>query len=220
MKLPAIVFNAALRFYSRCEMKRYLTLFAILSLSNVASALTVIETQSLWSGASFNNVSNGPVTVQLGQTFTVPLVGDSVFDQGYLNFNSTLGRNFTMNLGAVSGNTVTSILATQSETLLGNGTWENIQFNPADVPLVPGGTYAIWASMPLSPTNVMIQSFNSSVYAGGVYFTSLATMPGNVQTFAQNDASFRVELIAPEPASLSSLAGGLLCAARRRRQSR
>jgi hypothetical protein len=122
------------------------------------------------------------------------------------------------NLGAVSGNTVTSILATQNSSLLGTGDWERIEFNPANVGLTPGSVYAVWVDMPLNPTTVQIKSFNSDVYASGRYFTGSSPIPGNFGFFNE-DSAFRVELVpVPEPASMAAFGLGAIGLAVRRRR--
>jgi hypothetical protein len=158
----------------------------------------------------------GPSSVTIGQSFTCPLVGDNIFDKAFLTFRSTQGRNFTFHLGTMVGNTITSVLASENETLAGTGAWERIEFNPTDVTLTPGSLYAIWVYMPLSPITVDEQAFNTSVYSGGMLFTSGDAMPGTVQTFSQNDLAFRVELV-PEPTTMLLLGlGGLGVVARRK----
>ena len=196
-----------------------LALVALATCSSLGHA-TVIETESLWSGALFGNTSTGPTSVTIGQSFTCPLVGDNVFDKAYLSFRSTQGRNFTFHLGTMAGNTITSVLASENETLAGTGNWEHIEFDPANLTLTPGSLYAIWVYMPLSTITVEEKAFNSSVYPDGLTFTSGSVMPGNVQTFSQNDLAFRVELVVPEPTTITLLAlGGLGLAAMRKRRA-
>jgi hypothetical protein len=177
----------------------------VASLASSASAVTVIETQSAWSGGFLTNVSTGPVVYTLGESFQVPLTGDTVFDKGFLNVRTLQARTVTMGIAAYTpvGSTIGAPIATVSINLLGNGTWEQLTFDPVDIPLTPGGFYALFLRATLSPVSLDIQSTPGTAYPTGRYLTG-PNLPGVIQNFNSDDASFRVELV-PAPGAFALL---------------
>lgn len=111
-------------------MKRIIVLVIVAVAGSFSHAATAIETESARGSFVITNTSSGSTTQQLWQTFTVPLTGDSVFDKAFLSFRTTQGRAFTFHLGAVSGTSITSTLASENEVLIGSGAWERIELRP------------------------------------------------------------------------------------------
>ncbi|MCE9619934.1 MAG: hypothetical protein K8R92_08490 [Planctomycetes bacterium] len=190
-------------------MKSLTAVLTIASLSASASALTVLETQSAWTGGFITNVSNGPVVYNFGESFQVPLSGDTIFDKGFLNVRTLQGRTVTMGIAAYTpvGSTIGSPISTQSFNVIGNGLWQQLAFDPIDIPLTPGGFYALFVQATLSPVSFDIGSTPGTAYVPGRYLVG-PNLPGTIQNFASDDAAFRVELV-PAPGALALLIGAV-----------
>lgn len=198
---------------------RALVLISSLSVASLAPALTILETESVWTGTFYNNTSTGSTPYHIGQSFTAPLSGDTVFDKGRLTVRSQQGR--TVSVSLVNYNAGTSVLgstlATQSNTLIGDNSWQQMVLDPADVALTPGGTYALMMSVTLTPTTFQVANVVGTSYLGGRYLVG-QNNPGTIPNFVSDDTVFRVELVAvPEPATMAALGVGAFAIVRRRR---
>lgn len=193
-----------------------IVIIGIVALASVSSALTVIETESAWTGAFVTNVSTGPIAYHFGESFQVPGAGDNVFAKGFLNVRTLQARTVTMGIASytVAGSLVGSPIATQSFNLLGNGTWEQLAFDPADIGLVSGAFYALYVKATLTPVSFDIQSTVGTAYGPGGYLVG-TNVPGMIANYGSDDASFRVELV-PEPGSLLALGLGISVLLRRK----
>lgn len=179
----------------------------------------MIETETAWSGLFGNNQSNGLIFYTFGQSFTVPLSGDTVFLNGRFNVNTLQSRTITKGIAPFNTgtNSIGTPLGSASVFVNGNGFWQQPTFSTAGIPLTPGGTYALYMRVGLTPTSYQIGYLNGNPYSGGRYLVG-PNFPGSVQVGTVEDAAFRIELgPVPEPATMTALAVGALALLRKRR---
>jgi hypothetical protein len=199
-------------------MRVHFGLLCLLATGTCAQAVTVLETESAWAGAFSINTSTGSTPVLIGQTFQVPLSGDTVFAQGNFNVRSAVTKSVTLGLAPYNpgtGLTSASILS-GSQTVTGSGFFQTLTLDPVDTALTPGGYYFFYMSVVLTPNSFDIGRTAGTAYVPGRYGVGYS-IPGGLSTYPAEDTAFRVELV-PEPMSMAAVGLGLTVLARRKRK--
>lgn len=194
---------------------------ALVAVVGAAQANLVITTFSNWNGTTTGGQwgSNGAT---IAQSWVSPLTSD--FDKArFITRTTSVGSNWVCDfgIGKFDPNTgVISNIIAQQLTVVADGQWQVLDWNPGAIGLTAGQTYAVFVHSSTATTGAEIAMIGSDVYSGGGFYSSPG-LPGSPMTGSALDSAFEVEIVnaVPEPATVATLGfglGGLIARKRRK----